>query len=201
MPGTSKKAESPLTTAAAALEAELGRYESAALEAARLKITSEKSIARAKSQLEACAAAEEKLAAQLQAFATAMQAVQAKQQACMEAGVLAARRLEERARDRAALVERFGALGLRAKDIEAPVQAVMERHASGATETELLAALGQVLERTDGLVADAASFESEAREHAWEDLARAAADLKQQLQAARNKVERSRRDLANRAPS
>lgn len=197
----SKKAEGPLVKAAMALETELARYEEHVGEAKRLEIASEKGLQKSKTVLEACAATEQRMRDNLQAFAVAMQDMQKRQQACVEETVATAKRIEERIHDRAALLERFGALGARAREVDEPVKAVMQRKAEGAKESELLGALGEVIARTDSVLEDADAVAKDAQGRGWEDIAREAMALKQQLQSARNKVMQAQKDMASRQPS
>ena len=198
---SSKKVQGVIVKAAAALEAELERYEAHVADARRLEMSSEKGLLKAKALLEACAASEQRLREQLQGFAAAIQDAHARQRVCVDETVAAAKRIEERIHDRAALLERFGALGVRAREVDEPVQAVMQRKAEGAGDAELAVALGEVVARADSVLADAEAVATDARERGWEDIAREAAALKQQLQSARNKVLQARRDMASRAPS
>ena len=197
----SKKAEGPLVKAAMALEAELARYEENVADAKRLEIGSEKGLHKSKTILEACAATEQKMRDHLQAFAVAMQEMQKRQQACVDETLATAKRIEERIHDRAELLERFGQLGQRAKEVDEPVKAVMQAKADGAKESELLGALAEVISRTDAVLADADAVAKDAQGRGWEDIAREAMALKQQLQSARNKVMQAQKDMAARQPS
>jgi hypothetical protein len=198
---SSKKSEGPLAKAASLLEAELTRYEESVAEAKRLEIASEKGLHKSKVVLEACAACEHRMREHLQAFALAMQDMQKRQQTCMEETVASAKRIEERVHDRAALLERFGELGVRAREVDEPVKAVMARQAEGAPPSDLLGALAEVIARTDSVLDDADAVAKDAQGRGWEDIAREATALRQQLQSARNKVLQAQRDVAGRAPS
>ena len=183
---SSKKSEGALVKAATALENELARYEEHVADARRLEISSEKGLQKSKTVLEACAATEQRMREHLQAFAAAMQDMQKRQQTCVDETVATAKRIEERIHDRASLLERFGQLGTRAREVDEPVKAVMQRKAEGATESELLGALTEVISRTDSVLEDADAVAKDAQGRGWEDIAREATALKQQLQSARN---------------
>lgn len=198
---SSKKTEGALVKAATALENELARYEENVADARRLEISSEKGLQKSKAVLEACAATEQRMRDHLQAFAAAMQEMQKRQQTCVEETVATAKRIEERIHDRAALLERFGQLGARAREVDEPVKAVMQRKAEGAKESELLGALTEVIERTDSVLEDADAVAKDAQGRGWDDIAREAIALKQQLQSARNKVMQTQREMASRQPS
>lgn len=197
----SKKSEGPLVKAATLLETELARYEENVNDAKRLEIGSEKGLQKSKTVLEACAATEQKMREHLQTFAAAMQEMQKRQQACVEETLATAKRIEERIHDRAALLERFGALGARAREVDEPVKAVMQAKADGAKDSELLGALAEVISRTDSVLEDAEAVAKDAQDRGWEDIGREAMALKQQLQSARNKVMQAQRDMASRQPS
>jgi hypothetical protein len=196
-----KKSEGPLVKAATLLEAELARYEEHVADAKKLEIASEKGLQKSKTVLEACAATEQKMREHLQGFAAAMQDMQKRQQACVDETLATAKRIEERIHDRAALLERFGALGVRAREVDEPVKAVMQAKADGAKDSELLGALAEVISRTDSVLEDAEAVAKDAQGRGWEDIAREAMALKQQLQSARNKVMQAQRDMASRQPS
>ncbi len=198
---SSKKSEGALVKAATALENELARYEEHVADARRLEISSEKGLQKSKTVLEACAATEQRMREHLQAFAAAMQDMQKRQQTCVDETVATAKRIEERIHDRASLLERFGQLGTRAREVDEPVKAVMQRKAEGATESELLGALTEVISRTDSVLEDADAVAKDAQGRGWEDIAREATALKQQLQSARNKVMQTQREMASRQPS
>jgi chromosome segregation ATPase len=197
----SKRADGPLVRAASALETDLARYEEQIAEATRLVIASEKGLMHSKTILEACAETERKMRDHLQALASAMHELQMRQQTCVEETVATAKRIEERIHDRAALLERFGALGARAREVDEPVKVVMQRRAEGAKESELASALGEVIARTDSVLEDADAVAKDAQGRGWEDIAREATSLKQQLQSARNKVMQAQKDMASRQPS
>jgi hypothetical protein len=197
----SKKDEGPLVAAAAALEAEVLRWEAVVAEADRTEVSSDKALQRVRGALAECAAHEATLAGQLQAFVTAMQALQARQRACMEATVALASRMQARLASRTELLDRFGALGQRAGSINEPVATVMDGLARKAAPEELLAPLELVATRSDEVAADADAIARAAREAAWDDIAREAEGLKQQIQSVRNKVLVAHRNVAARAPS
>jgi hypothetical protein len=197
----SKKDPSPLVAAAAALEAELLRWQDIVDEAERLEVTSEKQLGRAKVLLESCGECEKTLAQSLHAFVTAMQSVQDKQRACMERTIGAAKNVQERVAVRSGLLERFADLGRRAAEVNGPVGAVMEAIQKEAKPDELVGPLKEVAEKTDEVVTAAESVAKEAREAEWLDIAREADALKQQIQSVKNKVITAHRNVASRASS
>jgi hypothetical protein len=190
------KEPSALVAHASALEEELAHFEALVGEAGRLELISEPTLQRARQVLEDCAASERRMADQLHAFVSAMQAIQERQRVCMLDTVQAAERIRARITERNALLERFGALGERAGAVNAPVAAVMEGNLRGASASELATALGEVVTRTDAIVESAAEVAADARAASWEDIAKEADGLRAQVEAARDKVLAARRSLA-----
>lgn len=196
----SKKPETPLARAAAALEGELGEYEKFVVEVKRMTLNSEKSMHRAKALLEDCAAGEARMGERLQAFAAAVQEVQVRQQTCITEAVAAAERIQQRIQNRSALLERFSAVGDRARALNEPV-AALEAKQGEANAQDLLATLGEVAKRTEAVIEEADALGADAQTDDWQDIAREATTLKQQIQSARHKILVAQRDVASRTPS
>jgi hypothetical protein len=78
---------------------------------------------------------------------------------------------------------------------------VMDLPSDGPPPPQLLEALTQVIERTDEIVNEADLVAKDARAGDWSDIAKEADTLKQQVQAARNKVLQAQRKIAGSAPS
>ena len=201
MPSQSaKKVETPLAKAAAALEDELHEYEKFVAEVKRMHLDNEKAMHRAKDLLEHCAAGEQRMAERLHTFAAAMQDVQVRQQSCVGEAVLAAEKIQGRLQNRSALLERFSALGDRARALTEPV-AALEGKQGEPTAQDLLTTLAEVATRAEAVVAEAEALSGDATSDDWPDIAREAATLKQQLLTARNKILLAQRDVAARTPS
>lgn len=196
----SKKPETPLARAASALESELGEYEKFVVEIRRMNLTSEKAMHHAKALLEDCAAGEARMGERLQAFAAAVQDVQARQQTCITEAVAAAEKIQERVQNRSQLLERFSALGDRARALNEPV-AALEAKEGEANAQDLLSTLSEVATRTEAVIDEAETLASDAQTNEWDDIAREARTLKQQIQSARNKILVAQRDVAARTPS
>lgn len=199
-PPSKKTAETPLANAAAALEAELLEYEKFVAEVKRMSLNTEKAMHRAKDLLEHCASGEQRMAERLQAFAAAMQQVQVRQQTCISEAVAAAEKIQQRVQQRSTLLERFSALGERARALNEPV-AALEAKEGEASAQDLLKTLGEVAQSTESVVAEAEALGADATADDWQDIAREATALKQQLQSARNKILVAQRDVAARTPS
>jgi hypothetical protein len=195
------KREGPFAMAATAFEAELSRYEELTAEATKGPISSEKTLARAKRQLGESAECELRLAEYLVAVIAAMEGARRRQEACMDQALAAAQRLQARSEEFVSFTERFSTLGLRAREVNEPVAAVVARKSEGAPATELLAGLRNVATRTEGIIADAEALARDAASADWGDITRAAESLKQQVQSARNRVLLAERMVSEQAPS
>lgn len=200
MATSTKTTIGPLTAAAAALEDELRRYEETSAELTQAALTSEKTLQRARKVLEECASHQERLAKLLPELAEAMQTLQEKQQACMEATARGTTRIKERFEVRSLLLQRVAALGQRAQDVSGPVAALVGAPEE-RTAAELLQTLEDVAARTEAVIAEAASVQEAAEGAGWQDIARDTDALRQQLMAARNKLLVAQRSVAARAPS
>jgi DNA-directed RNA polymerase specialized sigma54-like protein len=195
------KREGPLALAAMAFETELSRYEEISDETARGPLTSEKALIRAKKQLEESAACQVRLAEHLKAVVAALDVVRGRQEACAQNVMTAAHRVQTRAEEHLAMIQRFSALGLRARDVNEPVASVVARKAEGAPARELLAGLREVLAQTEAIVVDAEALARDAASADWTDVARAAESLKDQVQSARNRVLLAEKSLTAQTPS
>jgi len=193
--------ETTLTAAAERLETDLARLEEIVKETARVEVSSDKSLQRARRLLEQCSEQQLKLAEHLKSLVIAMNGAQGRVQASLEETLSLSRQIGTRAAERSALVERFAVLGQRTREINAPVAAVVSKHQDGALPGELLAAVGEILSIADGLVSESDSIAKDARTSKWVDIGREADALRQQILSARNKLLVLQRGLSERAPS
>lgn len=187
-----------LAEAASEFEQELVRFEELAANLARLTVTSEKTLQRARQGLDACAESEQRLAGNLVAFGRAMQAFQERQQRCMNSVLDSAKRIEARHLARKELLGRVGALGQRANDVTGPMERLSQ---GGVGAAELMTSMKDIATQLESVIAEAGEVAGAAQQAEWLDIARDVDLLKQQLQAARNKVLLAQRDMANRMPS
>jgi chromosome segregation ATPase len=201
MSNTDKKAGGPLTSAASALEGEIKRFEELVAELGRLGVNSEKSLGRARQLLEEVAGYEQRLGTHLREFSEAMQRSQERQEQAMKQALASAERIRLRHETRSQLLERVNALGARARDINEPMAALNEDSGDPANAQAVLSSVKEVSVRIDQVIEEAAELAAAAREADWVDIGRDADVLKQQLQAARNKLQLAERSAAARAPS
>jgi len=193
----SKTAESPLLAAARVLSDDLDRFEKLSGELSRLAINSEKTLQRAARGLLECSEHETKLAESLRGFASAMQAMQATQQRCLEQTALAAERLRQRQAQRAQLEERLRLLSQRASEVGKLAIAVPEAAASGVG----LSQLHEMTRRLELVITEASEVAELARSDDWADVERNTQGLRQQLLAAKNRIGLGLSKLAKDAPS
>jgi hypothetical protein len=185
---SAKKPDAPLVDAVTRFDAELRRYEALVDETARLKITSDKHVGRAHRALEECAEEEQRLVALLGEFVGAMRAAQGRQERAMAIRVQAAERVEQKIRSREELLARLGKLGELAREVSGAIAALFAGK-PGISREDVIGSLGEVDARTAPIVAEAESLRAAAEEAEWLDIARDADSFKQQLAAARKKMQ------------
>lgn len=195
---TQTKHEGPLTSAAAAFERELERFERLTAELGRTPVRSDKSLSRTKRLLSEAAECEENLGRLLQGLLAAMQGARDKQQTSMERVLEAAHGVQTRASEFTALLERVAELGHKAREVNAPVAQVLTEKINGGDSHTLIASLEEVSERMQRVVQDAEGILRSAEDGDWPEIVRDVKSLKQQMQSARAKVLQARVDVANR---
>jgi len=203
-PFVSKPRPEILTEAAAALEAELRRYEELAAAAAAVPLTSGKNLDRAARAAAEAADSQDRVAVRVGALVQVIAAAREQQQATAEG--LARRALEIQARTRVfqTLLDAFGSLGNDAKGINELVERTAESSRDDAppeARAEALPRLDEVLARMDDVADRASRLSARAEEEKMTDVARQAESLAQQLRSARNKLLILRRKLAGGAPN
>jgi chromosome segregation ATPase len=186
--GTPATAFGPLTAAAAEFERELARYEKIGAELARTKVQSQKTLARTQKLLTESAECEESLGQRLRALLEAMNGARDKQQTSMEQTLTAAKDLEARATEFAALMERVAALGSRARDTSEPAVQALAESKQGDQGGALLRSLETLGERMQTIIRDAEEIARDADANDWPEVARDVQSLKQQVISAHGKL-------------
>jgi hypothetical protein len=189
--GSAQAERSPLTAAAASLEAELKRYADLASEAMHAPLTSEKNIDRAGRALLAAAECEKGLTdlvrTLVEAVGTARQTQEATSSSLAERGALiVARRAELDG-----LMTRFAMLGETAKALNEGLQKLGGYKGNpydGNDASELREALGQIDVGMTTVAEHAAELAKEAAARELSDLGRQADGLRQQILAAKNRL-------------
>jgi len=124
------KALSPLLQAATLLETELLRLESISRSARKIPLTTEKNIVRAAKELQDALALPERLAEGLQALASAMATLQARQQAALEPLSAFATDIQRRHQRLSEHMQAYSALGSAAAEVTALLQDNQGGHAT-----------------------------------------------------------------------
>lgn len=179
-----------LVAAAEAFASELQTFGKLAQAAEELKLTSQKGLQRAARLFREVGESEVRLGAAAQALLGAIGAAHQRQHA--EAQRIQARgdEIRQRTEQATALLQRFGAVGEDAANLNAMAHEVLKGHAegAGARDPGLRAALLALHDRLSELVGAAQAIGEDARGIGFEDIAREAETLRQQLRAARDRV-------------
>jgi hypothetical protein len=174
---------SELVTAAQALEDELEHLEARSRSTRAMKLTTDKGIARAASELQETMGSPDRLAERLQAVSAALVRMQQRQQTALEPLAAFATELQRRAELLGKHMQSFGALGQAAGEVNEQLAA-----ASGdrAAFTRAQARLAEISDAARAL------FEA-ARADDFPDIAREADVLKQRMAALGKRLDRSDR--------
>jgi hypothetical protein len=194
------EARAPLTEAAAALEAELKRFEEMASAARKMPLDTEKNLGRAARALQETADAQERTADLVRALVGAINQARDQQQAQAEALLARAEELKAQTENLEELLARFKTLGADAREIQALVQLASQKGAAqdlpGALEI-----LNQAREKIDAIAGSASELANDAKTKGIHDVEREADSLRQQLLAARNKLGLLQQGIANNTKS
>jgi hypothetical protein len=176
-----------LTRCAEAVERELRRLEELSRSALNIKLSSEKNIARAARGLEQALEQQERLVKELRALGQAMLGMQARQEGAMVPLQARAPEIQSRMARHSEHMQRFAALGLKAKDA---VGALLELSSSG---TGGQGAAGAALiinadERVRALIDETRALAEAAREDEFPEIAREAHALEQRVRSMRERL-------------
>jgi len=195
-----KSPSSELVAAAESLDAQLTRFESLAEQFRKSPLNSEKNLERASKLLRDVAEQDQQLNASVSALVAAVTKTRDRQQVQAESVNARAQELQQRAEDFKVLLERYGALGQSAAELNQRMQEFATQRAKAQTpeqNTEVLGILDALNERM-GQVADEASAVTKlGEEQDFTDIGRQADSLRQQLLSARNKLQLLRKGLAS----
>ena len=195
-----KQATSELMEAATAFDDELARF-GRLVEAARTgPLNSQKHLQRAARAFEQLAESEQRLGVAAQTLVGALQTARQRQEAQAQAIQGRAREIEARTTVAAELLQRYGAVGQKAGELNALVLEIAAKKTNGSSEPDdaVVASLAKLRERM-GEVADiAGGLVASAREADFEDIARQADSLRQQISSVGEKVAAIERALSAR---
>jgi chromosome segregation ATPase len=184
---------SGLTASAAGLDAELRRYVELAATAVRIPLSSEKGIERASRAIADAAESEKRVLAHVQSLVREITAAREAQQSSTDALNAHASAVTQRRAELDAMLARFAQLGEVAKTMNAAVQKVAGYKANpyGAEANEadeMRRALAEVESGMDAVAVRAHELAAEATQMSFEDLARQAESLRQQILSAKNRL-------------
>ena len=180
VPNSNLKEPSELVRAAQALEAEVLNLESIGRAARKIPLNSEKNIARAAKDLEEALTLPDRMAAQLQALASAMATMQARQQAALSPLAAFASQIQARHQRLREHMQAYAGLGSAAAEVTARIQ-------SG--DGERAAVLSDVEEQLARLAANAKALFEAAHADDFPELAREADALKQRALSLRRRLD------------
>ncbi len=192
---------SPLLAAATALEDELYSYDALAREADGATLNTEKGLARGIAMVQELPQRSERIQTRLRELVAEIETAQTRQIESSTVLLEAAKKVQARATQHNALLQRFAALGESARHANDLAAALTARRTEGANEQELLAGLKEIQITMASTAAEAEALMVMAKEQDWPELARRADGLRQQVLAAKNKVSLAHGAVASRAPS
>lgn len=172
------KPSSELSQAAVLLDQELLKFEELSGLASRIKLSSEKNIERATDALSKAAESQDRISLHVRALVGAIAVASAQQEKDSATLMTRAHEISARRTRYVELVQKMGALGAEAKEVNVLLQSSEKTRETVAAVQARLAAVASGAEEIAKL-ADAEELE---------DLARQADSLRQQLQSARNKL-------------
>lgn len=184
----SKKGESPsqLVSAAAQLYEQLTRFEQSVTAFAKLPLSSKKQLERAATALQELAAEEQDFGSAIQLLVQAIADSRDRQIAQVDR--VRAKALEVQSRSQAfkSLIERFDGLGVAASTLNQKMQGSVSSPEADAAGRfiDLQAEMGALVSQAEGLT-------TLAREQSFDDVAHLADGLRQQIAAARARLEKA----------
>jgi len=197
------KPQSPLLEAAAAFDDELARF-GRLVEAARTgPLNSQKNLQRAAHAFEQVGESERRLGETAQALVAALQGARQEQEVQALALQGRAKEVEARTAVAADLLQRYGLVGQKAGELNSLVLDIAAKKTNGSSEPdeEIIASLAELRGKMGEIAESAAGLVSAAREADFDDIARQADSLRQQIVAVSQKVASIERALTPRSPT
>ena len=198
-----KPAESPLLASAEAFDATLKRFAALSDGLRKGTLDSQKNLERAAESLKQVAACEEELQVHAQALMAALGGARDAQQAQAEAVRVRALEIQARTEELARLMRGFEAIGKDAAALNAAAQQLASRKRTAdemVKDGELLAGLDELQEKMSAVLSGAEQLADDAKRTDFEDLSRKIDSLRQQILAARNKINLLKEALVRAAP-
>jgi chromosome segregation ATPase len=183
-----------LAVAAEALERELQRYETLALELARERLDSEKTLRRATQALTSLRESEARLGETLAQLVAEISEARERQQTQAATVASCAEQVAQRTNALGALLDRWAAIGGEAAEVTRLVQTVATEPATnGGAGADLAATFDEVEHRLSRLAEEAHALSQAALADSFSDLAKQADGLRQQVLSSLNKVRLARK--------
>jgi chromosome segregation ATPase len=198
-----KSDEAPLVAAAEAFDETLQRFAALANGLRKGTLDSQRNLERAAETLKEVASCEEELQAHAQALMSALGRARDAQQAQAETVRVRALEIQSRSEDLSRLMRGFEAIGRDAAALNASAQLLAARKRTPdemVKDGELLAGLDELHERMTAVLAAGETLAAEARTADFDDLAAKVDSLRQQILAARNKINLLKEALVRAAP-
>jgi chromosome segregation ATPase len=178
-----------LGDAAEALEATLRRFEELTAGACKTPLNSEKNLARAARAINEAAASQERIASALGVLVKHINAAQARQQTTSERVFARAKEIQERTREFESLMKELIAVGEEAGAITSELQRLTENGDGEQNgKHSLKPVLSEVQARMTQVAGRAQDVERRARDGGMHEVVRHADSLRQQIEAAREKL-------------
>ncbi|HEX3597937.1 MAG TPA: hypothetical protein VHU80_22665 [Polyangiaceae bacterium] len=174
------KDEPELVRAARALESQVVELETLSRSVRKIRLNSEKSIARAAKELGEVLSMPERMAARLTTVAEAMQQMQTRQQAALEPLALHAAEIQKRMQQLGEHMQTFSELGKAAGEVTALLQ---------TDSGDRAGSLKDARERLTQIAEGAAALHDAARSADFPEVVREADALKQRIVAARRRID------------
>jgi hypothetical protein len=183
-----KRAPGEVTTAAQALEEALLAFERTAAGASRIPLSSQRNLQKAAQAITEAAGHQPAIGEGIQQMLAALNAARDRNARTAEELAAFGERVATRSQECTALLVRFGELGEQARELSEGMRDLSGPEAAQLASAEKLARLGPVEQKMSGLVDDAGALAKDAREADFGEVGQQAEQLRQQMQAARNKV-------------
>ena len=179
-----------LGDAAEALEATLRRFEELTAGACKVQLNSEKNLARAARAINEAAASQERIASALGVLVKHINAAQVRQQTTSERVFARAKEIQERTREFESLMKELISVGEEAGAITSELQRLTEsgQVAEQNGKHSLEPVLADVKQRMTQAAERAHDVERRARDGGMHEVVRHADSLRQQIEAAREKL-------------
>lgn len=201
---TKRDESSEIVNAANAIERDLARLEELSRSVEKMKLTSEKSIDRARRTLQDALAQQESLATGLRVLGEAMVHMQQRQQVAVERLAASAAEIQSQAARVSEHMTRFAELGSKAAEATRMLQELPPPYGSGAAaegaSADPPAQLAKIEELLGALADECKALTASADIADLDEISREAHTLRQRLDSARARISsilRTRRDQAN----